>query len=425
PIYPEYIPLEDEHILSAEEQPLPHVVSPTVESPGYVAESDLEKDPEEYEEDDTEDGPVDYPVDRGDDGDDDDGDSSGYDADDEDEDGEDEEEEEEHLALANSTTSISLPPGAEVERLLVMPTPSPSPLTSLLPPSAGECLARCTAPTALPSPPLPPSLYPTPVDRRDDILESKQLPRKRLCLSTLGSRMVGDFMPELIYPEYIPVEDEHILPAEEQPLPLVVSPTAESPGYVAKSDTEEDPEECMAPAALPSPSLPPSLYPPPPIDRRDGIPESEQPPRKREVGYGIRDTWIDPAEAILEMVPTTLEKVNIRVTELAELHKHDTHDLYALLEDAQDVWVMDEEAYAAREAWAHSIGLSQTIHHELQTLREQSQIVETLRVMRDMRREMGNMQTELLALRGQPRRARRPRGDVRVPNHQDALRDAD
>nr|GFA29716.1 hypothetical protein [Tanacetum cinerariifolium] len=50
-------------------------------------------------------------------------------------------------------------------------------------------------------------------------------------------------MPELIYPEYIPLEDEHILLAEEQPLPPVVSPTAESPGYVVESDPEEDPKE--------------------------------------------------------------------------------------------------------------------------------------------------------------------------------------
>nr|GEX18931.1 hypothetical protein [Tanacetum cinerariifolium] len=72
PIYPEYIPLEDEHILPVEEQPLPHFVSLTPESPGYVAESDPEEDPEEYEEDETEDGPVDYPMDGGDEGDDDD-----------------------------------------------------------------------------------------------------------------------------------------------------------------------------------------------------------------------------------------------------------------------------------------------------------------------------------------------------------------
>nr|GEX14832.1 hypothetical protein [Tanacetum cinerariifolium] len=379
PIYPEYIPLEDEHILLAEEQPLPPVVSLTAESPGYVAESDPEEDPEEYEEDETEDGPVDYPIDGGDD---DDDSSSRYDADDEDGD-----EKEEHLASADSVvvipidelvsppegteptipppstgaritirphTSISLPPEAEVERLLAMPTPSPSPLTSLSPPSAGESLARCMAPATLPSPPLPPSLYPPLVDRRDGIPESEQPPRKRLCLSTLGFR---------------------------------------------------------------------------------------------EVGYGIRDTLIDPVEAVPEMAPTTLEKVNTRVTELVELHEHDTQDLYALIEDAQDGRtrisqrvVMDSQRTHQTQLQLQST-LIQTQHQlhethsqmqqtEMAGLRktdrvQQSQIVETLRVMRDMRREMGDMQAELLALRGQPRRAGQPGGDVRVSNHQDAPRDAD
>ncbi|GJU23535.1 putative reverse transcriptase domain-containing protein [Tanacetum coccineum] len=243
PIYPEYIPLEDEHEFLAEEQPLPPVVSPTAESPGYVVESDPEEDPEEYEDDETEDGPVDYPMDGGEDGDDDDGDSSGDDADDEDEDEEDEdeedeEEEEEHLAPADSAVvvptvelvsppegtepvtpppstditttgaritvrlqaSISLPPEAEVERLLAMPTPPPSLLISLSPPSAGERLARIASTQALvdavtaalpspPLPPLPPSLYiPPPIDRRDDIPESEQPPRKRSCLFALGLR---------------------------------------------------------------------------------------------------------------------------------------------------------------------------------------------------------------------------------------------
>nr|GEW08590.1 reverse transcriptase domain-containing protein [Tanacetum cinerariifolium] len=175
PIYLEYIPLEDEHILPAEEQPLPPIVSPTAESPGYVAELDPEEDPEE---DEAEDGPVDYPMDGRDDGDNEsDSNSSGYDVD-----VDEEEEEEEHLALADTIV-------AEVERLLAMPTPPPSPLTSLSPPYAGERLARCTAPATLPSPSLPPSLYPPPpVDRKDGISESEQPPRKRLCLATLGSR---------------------------------------------------------------------------------------------------------------------------------------------------------------------------------------------------------------------------------------------
>ncbi|GKF62837.1 hypothetical protein Tco_0182891 [Tanacetum coccineum] len=107
-IYPEYIPLEVDHEFPAEEQPLPHVDSPTIESPEYVTESDPEEDPKEYEDDETEDGPVDYPIDGEDDGDDDDGNSSGDDVDGEDENDEDEEEgeEEEHLALADSAIVV-------------------------------------------------------------------------------------------------------------------------------------------------------------------------------------------------------------------------------------------------------------------------------------------------------------------------------
>nr|GEX73378.1 hypothetical protein [Tanacetum cinerariifolium] len=287
--------------------------------------------------------------------------------------------------------------------------------------------------------------------------------------------------------------DEHVLPIKEQPLPLVVSPIAESPEYVVELDPEEDPEDessrddaddedkdekdeeegrrrrntslrptpqllylllslfphpreyslsyhhplltvllllelgllfgfschipstrgerlarCTAPsacpspppvpssllpssgcptqiqtlrlastqalidaviAALPSPPLPPPLYIPPPVDHRDDIPKTEMPPRKR-------DTWVDPAETVPEIAPMT-----IREAEIAKLQETDR--------------------------------------------RRQAQMVETLLVMGDMRREMGDMQAELLALREQPRRARQPGEDARVPNHQDAPKDAD
>ncbi|GJT93882.1 hypothetical protein Tco_1082727 [Tanacetum coccineum] len=52
-----------------------------------------------------------------------------------------------------------------------------------------------------------------------------------------------DYVPEPIYPEYIQLEDDHEFPAEEQPLPPIDSPNAESPGYVIESDPEEDLEE--------------------------------------------------------------------------------------------------------------------------------------------------------------------------------------
>ncbi|GJT83062.1 hypothetical protein Tco_1057404 [Tanacetum coccineum] len=455
PIYPEYIPLEDDHEFPAEEQPLPPVDSPTAESPGYVTESDPEEDPEEYEDDKTEDGPVDYPMDGGDDGDDDDGDSSRDDANDEDEDEEDEEdeeEEEEHLGggalsfrltiTVRPQTSISFPPEAEVERLLAMTTPSPSPPISLSPPSAGERLARCMAPpahspplppssgcltqiqtlrisstqalidavtAALPSPPLPPrppSLYiPPPVDRRDDIPESEQPPRKRLHLSTICSR-------------YEIGESSTARPARGQGIDY---------GFVSTVDAEE---------------------------RRQGI---------RDVGYGIRDTWVDPAEAVPEIAPMTVGEVNTRVTELAELHERDTQDLYALLEDAQDSRsrISQRVERTARElqthrdhVYAHETYLQahqtqlqlqstliQTQHQvhetrfhmqqtELAALREtdrrrQDQMVETLRVIRDMRREMSDMQAELLALREQRRIARQSGPEARVPDHQEASGDAD
>nr|GEU51638.1 hypothetical protein [Tanacetum cinerariifolium] len=51
-----------------------------------------------------------------------------------------------------------------------------------------------------------------------------------------------DFVPEPVYLEFIPPEDD-VLPAEEQPLPATISPTADSPGYIIESDPEEDPKE--------------------------------------------------------------------------------------------------------------------------------------------------------------------------------------
>ncbi|GKE31738.1 hypothetical protein Tco_1451060 [Tanacetum coccineum] len=381
---------EDEHEFPAEEQPLPPVDSPTAESPGHVTESDPEEDPEEYEDDETEDGPVDYPMDGGDD---DDGDSSRDDADGEDEDEEDEdEEEEEHLAPADSTTvipvdepvfppegtepvipppstnitigaritdyrpaqtSISLPPEIEVERLLTMTTPSPSPPISLSPPSIGERLARCMA---LPA-----------------------------------------HSPPLLLSSGCPTQIQTLRIASTQALIDAVTAAFPSP---------------------PLPPLPPSLYIPPPVDRRDDIPESEQPPRIdyrfvstvyaeerrqgiRDVGYGIRGTWVDPAEIVPEIAPMTVGEM------------------------------VEEEAYASREAWAHSIGLSQATHQELQTHHDHVYAYEThLQAYQTQLQLQSTLiqtqhQAELLALREQQRRARQPGPEARIPDHQDASGDAD
>ncbi|GJR64803.1 hypothetical protein Tco_0010868 [Tanacetum coccineum] len=232
PIYPEYIPLEDEHEFPVEEQPLPPVDSPTAESPGYVAELD----PEEYEDDEPKDGPVDYPMDGGDDGDDDDGDSSGDDVNDEDEDEEDEEEEEEHLAPADSAIVV--------------------PIVELVSPPEGTELV---------------------------------IPPPSTDITTTGARIIVRLQASISLPPE--AESSSARPHQRR---------GSSYGFVSTLDAEE---------------------------RRRGI---------REVGYGIRDTWVDPTEAVPEIAPMTIGEVNNRVTELAELHEHDIQDLYALLEDAQE-----------------------------------------------------------------------------------------
>ncbi|GJZ81090.1 hypothetical protein Tco_0646084 [Tanacetum coccineum] len=141
----------------------------------------------------------------------------------------------------------------------------------------------------------------------------------------------------------------------------------------------------------------------------------------------------------------TVRVVNTRVTELAELHEHDTQDLMTLQET---VWMVDEEAYASREAWVHSIGLSQATHQELQTHRNhvyahethlqahqtqlqlQGTLIQTQHQVHETHFQMQH--AELAALRetdcrcqAQMRRARQPGPDARTPDHQDASRDAD
>ncbi|GKC56546.1 hypothetical protein Tco_1084144 [Tanacetum coccineum] len=173
--------------------------------------------------------------------------------------------------------------------------------------------------------------------------------------------------------------------------------------------------------------------------------------RDCEVRYDIRDTWVGLAEAVPEIAPMHMgEDSRSRISQRVDM---DSQLVDLLMGDRMTlqeiVWMVEEEAYASRKDWPHSIGLSQATHQELQTHRNhvyanethlqahqtqlqlqgtliqtQHQIVETLRVMRDMRREMGDMQIELLALRGQ-RRARQPAPDARILDHQDALGDAD
>ncbi|GJX73274.1 hypothetical protein Tco_0311869 [Tanacetum coccineum] len=175
PIYPEYIPLEDDHEFLAEEQPLPPVDSPTAESPGNMFMSGSRRGSRGVEDD-----------------------------------GQRMRMRRTRKVGGALSCRLTLLPFITVDESVFPPEGTalcawPTPCTSspLLPSSGFQpnfqtlrisiLQALIDAVTAaLPSPPLPPlppSLYiPPPVDRRDDILESEQPPCKRLYLSTLGSR---------------------------------------------------------------------------------------------------------------------------------------------------------------------------------------------------------------------------------------------
>ncbi|GKD02251.1 hypothetical protein Tco_1177225 [Tanacetum coccineum] len=322
PEYPEYlVPSDAEAPL--EDQPLPADASPTALSPGYVVDFDPDEDLEEDPEEDH----ADYPAD-GRDGDDEpsDDDDDDDDTNDEDEDpigDEDDDEEEEHLAPVDSSAIPvvdHVPSAGDTEAFETdeaAPTPVPSPRRH-----TNRMSVRPQTPILLPSEaeipllPLPASLsILPPVDHREDTPKAELPPRKRLCLTTPTSKNeVGESSTATPEPTRGHRADY---------------------GFIGTMDAEI---RCQ---------------------------------RSEEVGYGIRDVWVDPTEAVEE--------------------EQDTQDIYAVIKDGQDrqtqlsqrvddltqdrqfyyetARLLDQEALVSREAWAHSVGLSSAVHYELQAYR--------------------------------------------------------
>nr|GEZ78732.1 hypothetical protein [Tanacetum cinerariifolium] len=260
-------------------QPLPAAASPTAESPGYIFESDLDEDLEEDDDEDLEEDPADYPADHDNE---EEEEPSGDDADEEqDEDEDDDDEEEEHPASADGippppalrvTARISFRPQLptlcftkeDAERFLATPIPPPSSLTPLSSPLP-----------QIPSPPLPASPLILPI----------RLPAASPPLQLLSSDHRAD-RPEVTLPPRKRLRIVHCL------------------GYEAG-------ESSVAAATRP-------------IEGRradygfvDSVEATIRQRRAEDIGYGIRDTWIDSRDVAEEEALTTLEGVNTRVTELA------------------------------------------------------------------------------------------------------------
>ncbi|GJS30624.1 hypothetical protein Tco_0491244 [Tanacetum coccineum] len=128
--------------------------------------------------------------------------------------------------------------------------------------------------------------------------------------------------------------------------------------YTSISNNYKEPSDVSSPGVVVYgydrlPMHPPSLdyvlgpeHPPSP----DYVPGPEHPPSPiyvpyaptaRHTGgfradYRITDTWDEMVEAMQEIAPATLERVNQRVTDLVTTVRQDTNEIYGRLDDAQD-----------------------------------------------------------------------------------------
>nr|GEV13559.1 putative reverse transcriptase domain-containing protein [Tanacetum cinerariifolium] len=357
PVYPEFIPEEDD-ILPVEEQPLPDAASPTTESSGDEGDDDDESS------DDDEDDDIDIERDEEED-------ESSDDEEDDNIDIEGDEEEDEYLAPADSIavalpaidhapsveetepfktdeslapppphptyrvtarmsirpqTPISLPSDTNISRLMAIPTSPSSPLSPLSSPLP-----------QIPSPPLP-LLSPPPTDptyeeaslnyraarlrwsaKREEILEADLPLRKRLCTAHTGTYELEESSAVAAARLRNPVRDN----------------------LYRFVDTIEQGEGSM-PAAM-------------------------------EVGYGITDAWDDLTSMIYAMIEDKRDDQALQRARVNRLFKDRRYH-------AHTARLMEGDARSSRTAWAQSMDASDAACSGLTAALGRIQILEAARV---------------------------------------------
>ncbi|GKB26503.1 putative reverse transcriptase domain-containing protein [Tanacetum coccineum] len=340
-----------------EDQPLPVDTLSTALSPGYVADSDLEEDPEEDL--------ADYPNDGGDEKEEEEESSQADDDVEEDEASEeDEDEEEEHLAPADSATATPPPRSPR--------TKVPFSQTRLLrarktarhqPPMAASTKSLIAEYVVTPTPPSPP---PSPLSPCSFPLPHIQSPP---------------------------------LPILSPPLPLPSLPTHTSPTY---AEAPLGYRAAMIQSDIPKTDMPflkrLCLT---ALDSRFEIGESSTAAAARQTGhtlarrvdYGFIDTVDASIRASKSRAMTVVEEVNERVTDLATTQRRDAHELYMRDEDAHDDRTLmraqislltrerryfrsmassyEREAIIARQAWYRSEDRSTALEASIRTLKAQ------------------------------------------------------
>ncbi|GJZ41744.1 hypothetical protein Tco_0588630 [Tanacetum coccineum] len=428
PIYPEYMPQEDE-VFPEEEQPLHAAALRTVQSPDYVLESDPEVDPEEDDDEDHEEDPVDYPVDGGDDGNDEEGLSEDDENDDMDIEADDDEEEEEHSAPADSVVvafpatdqapsaeetepfetdeSTTTPPPHPVYRMttrISIPAPVPTPVWS---------------DAEIPSPPLPvspqlPVSPPLPVSSL--VLVLYQSPPSSL-IRLLGYR---DAMIRL----RVEVASTSYSLSLPPPLHLLSTDRREDKPEVTLSPRKrlgitlgpayEVEESSSAATARPAGGLRADYGFLATMDReiRHDL--------ERDVGYGITDSWDEIVETLQGAPVSTNTELGRHMTAFETRVRQDTDEIYTRLDDEQsgrqllagrlNMLFRDRRAHAQVMSLRTTVLAQQSEIRELQSAdrrrqtvisellaadyRRQRQLTKALKLVKSLQTQMAELQRQ-------------------------------
>nr|GFB63551.1 hypothetical protein [Tanacetum cinerariifolium] len=402
PPSPDYV-LGPEHAddeIVAKDQPYAKDASPNARLPEYVPESDLEAHPEDDDDEDPEEDPVDYPADRGDDGDDED-DNMDIEA--------DEKEEEEHPAPTDSvvvaSTAADQAPSAEetepfetdefaatpsphpayrMTNSISIPAPVPMPawsnsevvrLLAMSSPPASALSPWSLPPPQILFPPLPPILSPP-----SPVLSPAPPPSP---IHSLGYRAAmirlraeaasTSHSPPLPPPPFILSPTRSDSPSSGTPLLLPISASTSSPPLlgIALGPGYEVGESSSAAAARPAGGLRADYAFVATMDR-----EIMRDP-KREVGYGITDSWDEIVETLQGAPVSTDTELGGYMREFETRVRQDTDEIYMRLDDEQSKrqllagrlnmlfrdrrahaytrHLMETEARLPREAWMTKI----------------------------------------------------------------------
>ncbi|GJX14721.1 hypothetical protein Tco_0206479, partial [Tanacetum coccineum] len=178
------------------------------------------------------------------------------------------------------------------------------------------------------------------------------------------------FVPELVYPEFLPVDDE-VFPAEEQPLPAADSPTHQSPGYIPESDPEEDLEEDDEE----DPEEDPADY---PADRGDdddehlervsGIPSCwDQTERCTTISSHVPEMWLPLRKRLCRTTPGPGYEVGESSAASTARHvgpataRADLYGFADMLDTAPGRPMTRELGYGIRDTWDDLVGAIQEI----------------------------------------------------------------